>query len=486
VLGFAFLLALGLLRHEMWRDELQAWMLARASPTLPALLSNLRYEGHPALWHLLLFPLARGGAGPGAMQAVHFLLAALGATLFLAWAPLPLPLRALFVCGYLPLFEYGVISRNYALALPLLWLCCRLATAVPRRLLPLGLALGVLANANPYAWLLAAALLASLAVDSVATPASRRALAARPFAAAGGAAVAVVGLGLALWQMLPPPDAAYADRFLVWWAPRLWRVLGAALAAYLPFPDWRTATPWNSALLFRLPPLPLAALATLGLGAAFVLLGSRLARTWFALGTAALLAFGYVEYLGFARHHGHQFVLLVACCWLAGAAPAEPPWRSRLRVRALAALLLVHLATAAWLYGVDLVAPFSGARAAARRLAAPPLATLAATAYPDPVLPALGAYRGAPLLSLARGEPLAFVRWREGADPRLSPGEVCAHLLGVAHAQGGAVALVAPPATLPARGCPGLLSERLATAPAALVPSERLAVWRIAEAEGSF
>jgi predicted secreted protein len=39
----------GLLRHEMWRDELQAWMVADRAHSVPQLFANLRYEGNPVL-----------------------------------------------------------------------------------------------------------------------------------------------------------------------------------------------------------------------------------------------------------------------------------------------------------------------------------------------------------------------------------------------------------------------------------------------------
>src|SRR4051812_4217393 len=50
---YVALLAWGLARHEIWRDEAQAWLLARSSASPLALLRAMRYEGHPALWHLL-------------------------------------------------------------------------------------------------------------------------------------------------------------------------------------------------------------------------------------------------------------------------------------------------------------------------------------------------------------------------------------------------------------------------------------------------
>jgi hypothetical protein len=478
--AFAVLLAVGLLHHEMWRDELQAWMLARGSATPAALLHDMRYEGHPALWHLLLYPIAHATAHPEAMQALHFLVAVLGVGAFLAWAPLPLPLRALFAAGYLPLFEYGVISRNYALALPLLWLACRLWSKEPRRWVALGGCLAVLANTNPYAWMLAAAMLAALAVDGLGDAARRRELVAAPARAVAGAALAVAGLAIALWQMVPPPDALYAANVERWSMLRLYRVLGTVVAGNLSLPDWRTATPWNSALVYRLPSPMLAGFAIAWLLVAWLLLDSRAARALFAAGTTALLLFGYLRYVGWARHHGHYFLLFVACCWLAAARRGgEPDPRRRLRLATLGVLLVVHAAAAAWLYGADLRRPFSDARAAAARLAAPPLVGLPAVGYPDPPLPAIGAYRGEPLVSLASGDPLAFVQWRRGGEVKLDTAALCARLAERAHAAGGAIGFVAPPATMPA-ACPGLTVQQVGGGPRPLVPSERLATWRVA------
>lgn len=50
--------------HELWRDEVQAWLLARDSSSAIDLLSRQKYEGHPALWQLLLMPLIRALSRP--------------------------------------------------------------------------------------------------------------------------------------------------------------------------------------------------------------------------------------------------------------------------------------------------------------------------------------------------------------------------------------------------------------------------------------
>lgn len=479
--GFALLLAAGLAHHEMWRDELQAWMLAKSSASPAELLANMRYEGHPALWHLLLWPLAHAFASPVAMQVLHFAIAAAGVAAFLAWAPFPFALRALFALGYLPVFEYGVISRNYALALPPLWAACRLwpSEKEPTQWLALGGCLAVLANANPYAWLLAAALLATFVFEAWRDDALRGEAMASPARPLAGAAIAVVGLALALWQMVPPPDALYAESVTGWSAPRLYRVLGTVMTGYLPLPDWRTSTPWNSALLYRLPAPLLAGFAVAWLVAAWLLLDSRAARTLLALGTGVLLGFSYLRYIGWARHHGHYFLIFVACCWLAARrrqGVADP--HRRLRLAVLGVLLAVHAAASAWFYAADWQLPFSEAKAAAAALATPPLASLPAYGYPDAPLPAVAAYRGQVLTSLVTARPVPFVQWRRGDDPKLSVTEMCALLAETTHHHGGAVAFVAPPAAMPT-ACPGLTAQQVGDSPRPLVPSERLATWRV-------
>ena len=75
VLVFVSVGFVGILNHEMWRDEMQAWLIAGASSSIGNLFDNLRYEGHPGLWHIGLYLLSRFTHNPFAMQVVHLMLA---------------------------------------------------------------------------------------------------------------------------------------------------------------------------------------------------------------------------------------------------------------------------------------------------------------------------------------------------------------------------------------------------------------------------
>lgn len=46
--------------YDPWRDVAQAWLIAR-DLSVPELFAQLRYEGHPCLWYLLLMPFAKLG-----------------------------------------------------------------------------------------------------------------------------------------------------------------------------------------------------------------------------------------------------------------------------------------------------------------------------------------------------------------------------------------------------------------------------------------
>jgi len=107
--------AIRLFRHAMWRDELQAFMVAAASNTPLDLFAKLKYEGHPGLWHLLLWVVTRFTADPVAMQVLHLVIA-LGVWL-LVWrlSPFRPAGKLLLLLSYYLFWEYFVVSRGYAL-----------------------------------------------------------------------------------------------------------------------------------------------------------------------------------------------------------------------------------------------------------------------------------------------------------------------------------------------------------------------------------
>ena len=83
-----FVVALiGMLTHEMWRDEHQAWLVARDANSLAQLLDNMNYEGNPALWHFFLFLITRITHDAMGMQIFHLIIATSFIFIFNRYSP---------------------------------------------------------------------------------------------------------------------------------------------------------------------------------------------------------------------------------------------------------------------------------------------------------------------------------------------------------------------------------------------------------------
>lgn len=387
--GFFLALALvGVLHHEIWRDEAEIWLIARDSSGPVDLVRNMRTQGHPVLWYALNFVLARFATDPLAMQLLHVVLATAAVLVFLLYAPFPRSVVLPIVFGYYLFYEYGVISRNYAPALLLGFAAC--AVLARRRRLDWAVAglLFLMANTHllgaVFAGLigLAAVLRRTELIDS-------RGSGSHPVPRWTGPALLVLlgsglGFGSSVVQSLamgPAHLGSYQPGYDVPW---FLSALGSVTRGFLPLPDPMAPSAWNSSALQLLPEG--AALWT-GAITGVVLLAScaRVLRrdrvvllTW-ALGAGALLGLTLFVWFGYARHHGMQAVWFLLCVWLgealapeelraAGATP-RGAFRS-LELRAgLVAVLVVQPVAGAVVTAQDLARPFSNGRSVADYLA---------------------------------------------------------------------------------------------------------------------
>lgn len=407
---YAVLLGALLSRHEMWRDELQAWMLARDSHSLTGLWWNSRYEGHPLLWHMLLMPLAHTTEDPRSMQAANWAIAVAAAAVLLLAAPFPLWLRAGLVFSYFPLYEYGVISRNYALTTLGIWLVC---LALVRRS-PFGAAAGgaLAAGASPMGFLLAPAVGVAIVFDRSA------ALCRRLFAVAGLAAACL----LALLQMLPAPDYEHARGWTFAFEPlRAAYVARGFARALLPLPVPGVHF-WGSSAFFPWPPAAGVAGWLGNVTAGAVVVGLLASASWvvrrsgrtlavLTLGAATLIGFAYVKFPGALRHQGFLWVWLVAVLWFAvGKGAITRPTAAWLLMPSLACGLVASGVAGWW----DWRAPFSGASCAARAIERQGLDRLPLVAGVDWAASGVAGYLPhGRLIYPAAGRTGSFVLWDE-------------------------------------------------------------------------
>lgn len=385
--------------HEMWRDEIQPWLLARDSPSFTVLAENTKYEGHPLLWYVVLWPLTRVTHHPEAIQFVNLIIS--GATIFLIarFAPGPRWIRILAIFGYFPIYEYGTIARNYSLGLLLIVAYC--AIFPKRRLAPLlpGLVLAFAANTSVHALILATAALAVLFAEVIIRPPETKLRALTWTSIATG----IAGVAAAIWQIWPPPDSGYAESWnTALNLDRLRHVLATITSAYAPvrvsahefFPT--QIPPWPETVFSSLWFLGffIVAVATLAL------LRRPVALAYFALSNLGLLALFYLKFIGYLRHHGFLFICFATSLWLAKEIAPKPVVKPleqtsdrawRLLKLMFPLILVVQVIAAGIAVAAERANIFSGAKAAAALLRSKELDHLTLLGEPDyAVSPILG------------------------------------------------------------------------------------------------
>jgi hypothetical protein len=362
----------GVLHHEMWRDELEAWLVATDSPTVRALLSNISTQPHPPLWYLVAWLLARVTSDPRALQLLSLAVGTATVYLFASRAPFPLFHRVLFCFGYFTLYEYTIISRSYGLDLFFSILFCVLYARDPRRYPAMAITLALLANVHLLGTVIAGSLLLLLAWDALDLARRQRAGWQVWASIAAGAAGVVLALGRAFLGTTrmgaehfhrSPIDAAWLES-----------TLSSIVNAYLPIPDVFKRDFWNSSFLELLSPAWVGPV-TIGLAIALLAISalalrrSALLLTSYAAGALAMLVVFAEKSSSYMRHHGHFAILFIALLWLSAAREGKRRAVAGATGVVLAAVLTVHLASAAFAYGADLALPFSQSAEASRFLA---------------------------------------------------------------------------------------------------------------------
>ena len=119
--GYLIFNGILLIRHELWRDEANVWLMARELSPLQ-LFREIKYQGHPCLWYLLVMPFAKMGFPFRIIGILSLSAMSVAAGLFLRKAPFGAFVKA--VCVFSPIFTYfyADIARNYCLIALLLML----------------------------------------------------------------------------------------------------------------------------------------------------------------------------------------------------------------------------------------------------------------------------------------------------------------------------------------------------------------------------
>jgi hypothetical protein len=432
VFGAAALFALT--QHEMWRDEVQAWLIARDSATPLDVLRNLKYDGHPALWHLSLWLLKLIAPVPAVMRALHWVIAVSAVYLVARYAPFTRVQRALFAAGYFPLFEYAAVSRNYALGAALVFAAC--ALFVRARPLAFALVVGLMAHANLFAFILG---IACAAAGVAARLWSRHRAEERRTGRRAWLLPGLIVLTLfasSALQLLPPDDIGHA---LGWhFRPDRERLLEVALAlptALFPFRQltehWWAATPVGALPGWRVVLAPLA--LAIALLAVLALAQRRSALVFLLVAGTGLFAFFYLKFTAGPNHTGHLYLALIAALWIGHGDLELPQGAASQRLwqlmsgPVLTLLLAAHAAAGVIAVWLERRYTFSMGRATADYLRQQHLDAYPMVADPDFAATTVLGYLGKESAWFPRGERQgSFVIWDMKRVPAATDSAVAA------------------------------------------------------------
>ena len=374
--AFAIVAAVGLFHHEMWRDEYQAWLVARDAHSIRELFANLRYEGNPALWHLLLYPLTAVTSDPRAMQVLNYLLAVAAVAVISFRAPFPWLWRVLHVFGYYVLFEFTLISRSYALGCFLTMLACALFPTRRTHPIRLAIVLGLLANTHVFGLAIACAIGLIAAADVFLPGLAAASIPLRW--RAGFAAIIAASAVVSLIQIAPTADNTFPIlRPHGFDVTKVVESLGQVARAYLPVPAPGLPHFWNTNFLdfvrvrgLGLTPIRIEALLSVVFLAIFSWYFSPRPRIALAFlgGTAALIAVKYLMGFDLQRYIGHLMSILFASMWLTRVPDGDVDvrsiglsrWRKAIGALTFTIVLAFSCGGGVFAWSIDLREPFTG------------------------------------------------------------------------------------------------------------------------------
>lgn len=113
--GFIAVLCLAIPHYLPWEDEGRAWTAVRYFGFFDVIFRFLRYEGHPAIWYVILWPLANLHLPYVYLNWLSAACGACGIYFLLRYSPFPLYVRAVLPFGFALAYEYAVVARSYCL-----------------------------------------------------------------------------------------------------------------------------------------------------------------------------------------------------------------------------------------------------------------------------------------------------------------------------------------------------------------------------------
>lgn len=392
--------------HEMWGDEIHSWNIAKGSTGYLDLIHNTRYEGHPPVWYTILWTISKFTHNLVYVQVAHWIIAALTVFLVLFISPMPWLTRVLIPFGYYFLYEYSVLSRNYAIGILLACCICiiihkelRYKSAVYYLLLFL------MSNTHLLALVLAGCLHLYFLVFNFEQKKDVRITALH---------ILIGGLVFlpSLYFIFPPSDSQLNTQYWInRWNPEQIKALGQApLRSFVPIPAWWNHHFWNTQFLLDSPnksKLLNLVIAVIPLAMAFfVLYRNKKSLVVFLVNLFISVIIALVVFpLTSGRYAGFLFIGFVIAYWLYC---YEGPVTAKNKFL-VTSLLMIQVITGFVMVSKDIRLPFSNASRVNELLNTPPPHARIVTDYW--AMNTISAFADRPIYCVDIQREISFVIW---------------------------------------------------------------------------
>ena len=381
----------------MWRDELNVYGIAAASPSFRSLLWHVHHEAHPLRWYLIIWIAIKVFPSVLVLKVVQLLVGA-GIILMISLkSPFSRSERVLILLSYFILFEYTVMSRMYGLCVLITLVFLWTSVYWPDRLILNAVLLGVLANTDTFGLLLSGAFGLGYVInryrERVDKPVVLRHLTA-------AAAIYIAMVACWYFTVKPPSDISWRTTGRIFRQGFELSHLAAVAVECLALPWFpiRFSAPlapghfWNPNAVDH--PALYAGLMLLVVGAYFLTFRrDRDLLAVFAMASLGAVAFAFFIYTGNMRNWGITFVAYVAALWLQRLRRPEIP--------AISTVLLACSAASGVIFSALMwTRPFSSAEATAAWLKSNHLQDAAIVGTPDTTAAAVATLLGRPIYFL--------------------------------------------------------------------------------------
>lgn len=307
---------LGLLHHEMWRDEYD-WFIQTRDTADFFKLNETMSPGHGMIWRTCLWLITRVTHAPVALQVFHGCIAASFAFVLLFKSPFKLWQNTALLFGYFFFYEYAVISRCYAFGVLFVMLFAVNYTKNKSLTMAGAGLLFLFSNTSVYALMITFALTLFLLFNEWKT--EKLNLKSMIFLCWKRYGLILSGIAVSAWQIMPHPDNSFPLHQVTWPFDdyRFFAGITQFFSAFVPICRFKDPHFWNTNFMMNdLGLVHWALVLAVFIVVTLPFIKHRSVLFLWIFGVFLILFFQYYTGFRFARYYGHLFVFWVICYWL--------------------------------------------------------------------------------------------------------------------------------------------------------------------------